>query len=156
MSDSIPRISSINVDCHTNGMVTNGAVTNGVGNGFANRASTNGASSPPSKDLVPGPNPRILTWSSADEDGITRFAEPWKQYFSNKTSTSGSETYLNDLVYTLNRRRSRLPWTTYALVDETTKLTDVVKAWTLPVRRKGTQNIAFVFSGVNTRHHHNV
>lgn len=128
---------------HTNGEHTNGEHINEA-NGIGAIAYNLPDLKPVASDL------RILTWSSADEDGITRFAEPWERYFSNETSRTDSDKYLDDLAYTLNRRRSRLPWMTYVLVDERTKLAGIPKAWTPSIRREEALTMAFVFSGVSS------
>ncbi|CAG7934385.1 unnamed protein product [Penicillium olsonii] len=139
---------------HTNGTHPNGTHTNGTHtNGTHVDELTNGDNGNTSRihnfaDLSPATsNLRILTWSSADEDGITRFAEPWERYLSRETLKADPGTHLDDLVHTLNQRRSRLPWMTYALVDETTKLAGVPKAWAPSIRREEAHTMAFVFSG---------
>ncbi|KAJ5747735.1 uncharacterized protein N7511_009431 [Penicillium nucicola] len=119
---------------------TNGAHTNGTHNTGARIHTLADLSSLPT-------NLRILTWSSADEGGITRFTEPWERYFSKERLNAGSDTYLDDLAYTLNQRRSRLAWMTYALVDDKTKLAGIPNDWAPSIRREEAHTMAFVFSG---------
>ena len=70
--------------------------------------------------------PTILLLSSADEDGIGRLLRCYDAYFAELPTFSerAERQYLADLAYTLNARRSRLPWKTFALVDSVQKLRD--------------------------------
>jgi hypothetical protein len=95
-------------------------------------------------------HPHILTWSASDESGIQRLAQVWKPYFRGVSlNPDESEQYLHNLAHTLNRRRSRLPWMTYALMDANTKLEAVVDSWKPPTRCQESRNMAYVFSGVS-------
>jgi hypothetical protein len=93
---------------------------------------------------------RIVTWSASEESGIERMAPAWKSYFEGLSLISNeSELFIDNLAHTLNGRRSRLPWMTYALMDGNTKLDGVVENWKPPIRSQESHNIAYVFSGVS-------
>ncbi|OJJ38044.1 hypothetical protein ASPWEDRAFT_106140 [Aspergillus wentii DTO 134E9] len=90
-------------------------------------------------------SPKVLVWSSADEQGIARLQDAWRPFLS--TIEEDRQQYLNDLAYTLNRRRSHMPWRTFVVAqpdDDWTKLADGFSSTT---RSIASPNMAMIFSG---------
>lgn len=91
--------------------------------------------------------PKLLLTSAADEDGCSRIAASVGA--SLKTMVDyDEETFLDDLTFTLNSRRTKFQWKRFAVcrtVDCIEKLGDSMSKST---RRDDTDaNLAFVFAG---------
>ncbi|KAI2485149.1 Fatty acid synthase S-acetyltransferase [Pyrenophora tritici-repentis] len=93
------------------------------------------------------PQPKLLVWSAADEQGPQRYVEALKAHLS---ETKGADhAYIVDLAYTLASKRSRLPWKSFLRLDSTTlSSTDLWRQCSKPVRSSGNApGLAFVFTG---------
>ena len=68
--------------------------------------------------------PLLLVWSSADENGINRWGELYKDFFSECTAqrSSWDQSYYRNLAFTLACRRSMLLWKSYAIISPTSRL----------------------------------
>lgn len=128
---------------HANGQTTNGEdAANGASNGHAHE---NG-------DSTADRTPFIFALSSFDEQGVQRNAKSLASYVDGLLSKSPSNTqsYLQDLAYTLAAKRTAFQWRSYCLADS---LGDLAKALatdsssTKPLRTRGAPNIGFVFTG---------
>jgi hypothetical protein len=135
----------------TNGTATNGTTTNGIHiNGTAtnenitngNGSHTNGVHKPTS------PLPKLLLWSSADQEGINRLLQTYTSYFSNlPTKDEDEETYLERLAHTLQHHRSSLLWKSHTVVKSLADLHDLEKLTAPAVKQLSDPSIAFVFTG---------
>jgi len=123
----------------TNGNATNGNTTNGNGH------HTNGTHKPIS------PLPKLLIWSSADQEGIKRLLQTYTSYFTSSLPTDSNskyaETYLSRLAYTLEHHRSSLLWKSHTIVKSLTDLLELEKLTAPPVKHLSDPSVAFVFTG---------
>ncbi|KAL4953777.1 hypothetical protein BDW69DRAFT_184162 [Aspergillus filifer] len=91
---------------------------------------------------------RVLVWSAADKDGLSRVAQNWAEYFRDTNgNTKQSSDYLENLSYTLNLKRSHLVWRCAATVNAVTELEDVVDQWCTPVKATTDRTLGFIFTG---------
>ncbi|KAE8858793.1 hypothetical protein PTNB73_08273 [Pyrenophora teres f. teres] len=93
------------------------------------------------------PQPKLLVWSAADEQGPQRCVEALEAHLSD---TKGADhAYIADLAYTLASKRSRLPWKSFLRLDSTALSSkDLWRQCSKPVRSSGNApGIAFVFTG---------
>ncbi len=97
---------------------------------------------------------QVLVWSAADESGIGRLKESWKQYFYQlSTSQENKETYLRDLAYTLADRRTHFLWRTFAVAKGRDRIHELISQLSIPVKAASLPNLAFVFTGVKSQTH---
>ncbi|TVY80408.1 Highly reducing polyketide synthase azaB [Lachnellula suecica] len=95
-----------------------------------------------------GPSTKLLVWSAADEDGLTRLAEAYSSHFRDlNLEAIDEDIYLKDLAYTLDSKRSALPWKSFLLTDSLDRLTEMKPMLSAPVRSSKNPAIAFVFTG---------
>lgn len=92
--------------------------------------------------------PKLLVLSANDRNGLERLAAQYTQYFATVALTSSSfDTYLENIAYTLNSRRSMLPWKSYFLAESMNDLLHLGSRLS-PVRRSVSQpTVGFVFTG---------
>ena len=73
--------------------------------------------------VEPGPKlrastPKLFVFSAKDEDGLKRLAAQYTQFFRGISTQGFSfDSYLESLAYTLNSRRSLLPWRSFFLAE---------------------------------------
>ena len=92
--------------------------------------------------------PKILVWSAGDEGGINRLMDIWHDYLLKSLSANVTEEiYMDKLAYTLERRRSSLPWKSFAVVDSISKLAVIKDLISRPVRSSEGHNIGLIFTG---------
>lgn len=87
--------------------------------------------------------PRLLVLSAADKDSLKRMTELHKQHIAGITSLE----YLDSLLYTLDSRRSLLPWRSYATIENSQSITDSLTNFSEPSRAISKPKTAFVFTG---------
>lgn len=93
---------------------------------------------------------KILVWSAADEDGISRIAAIWDPYFSSLSIPDAEKSrYLSELAHTLATRRSNMPWKTFALVNSALDLQSTTAKFAPPIRSISSPGLAFIFTGVS-------
>lgn len=130
-----------------------GLASNGTSNGtdgYLIGSSTSGTNEQP---VSPGTNshtqtelvaPKLLLLSAADENGCHRFAESLSKYLDLRDNKNE----MDDMAFTLNSRRTSLPWKSFAVVQcsrSTEGLEDIISK---PVRREdAASTLAFVFTG---------
>ncbi|KAE8377420.1 hypothetical protein BDV26DRAFT_215055 [Aspergillus bertholletiae] len=91
---------------------------------------------------------KLLVWSAADEDGISRIQNKWRSFFSSLQVTDREKnTYLNNLAFTLANRRSHHLWRTFATVKGSDDWPTMVDKFARPCRSISPPNLAFVFTG---------
>ncbi|RDW94182.1 type I polyketide synthase [Aspergillus mulundensis] len=136
---------------HANGHAKGEA--NGEPNGHSNETS-NGAENGFDGALANGQATHqdspwhLLTWSSADKDGLGRLSEAWEAYLdSSRNNARDPRSHFANLAYTLNERRTHHPWRSYALSQHDTPAKDIVASWSAPVKSMADPTIGFVFTG---------
>ncbi|KAL7940182.1 hypothetical protein V8C42DRAFT_363657 [Trichoderma barbatum] len=135
---------------HRNGHATNG-------NGHTNGQRIDGADATnghihENGDFTADRTPFIFALSSFDEQGVQRNANSLANYLTDQLSESSSNTqsYLQDLAYTLAAKRTAFQWRSYCLAGS---LADLTKGLTTdcsiskPLRTRGAPSIGFVFTG---------
>lgn len=91
--------------------------------------------------------PRLLVWSAADQGGLHRLCSAYSQYFTDNPYTT-HPSFVDNLAYTLNNRRSSLPWKSYAILDSIEVLAKLAGAMSEPVRSTSARpDLGFVFTG---------
>lgn len=122
-------------------------LANGTTNGYTIGKEINGLSSPDSLDS----SARLLVWSSADEGGIARLKDTWREHLA-RLSTCGKAdaTYLRNMAYTLGSRRTHLPWRTYAVVGTEDNVAGIADRITAPTNAASPPKLGLVFTGVRS------
>lgn len=91
--------------------------------------------------------PKLLVFSSADEAGMRRLSQAYSQYFAEPGQNDDAQRLL-DLAFTLNSRRSALPWKSYLVASSTTELAEMEQVVSKPLQASGQKtNLGFVFTG---------
>ncbi|KAE8353621.1 hypothetical protein BDV28DRAFT_164846 [Aspergillus coremiiformis] len=97
---------------------------------------------------------KLLVWSAADENGISRIQDTWRSFFSSKQITDKEKhAYLNDLAYTLSCRRTHHLWRTFATVKPSDDWSALVDKFARPYRSISTPRLAFIFTGQGAQWH---
>lgn len=86
---------------------------------------------------------KVLLLSAKDEKALVRMNDAHSKLFA-ESSNLGQVTssYLNNLAYTLDTRRSSLPWKSYAVVQDLGKIT-----MSKPVLSDMSCKLGFIFTG---------
>ncbi|KAI1260500.1 hypothetical protein F5Y18DRAFT_405602 [Xylariaceae sp. FL1019] len=90
--------------------------------------------------------PQLLIWSAATESSLTKWMPQWKEYLQKFVS---DQEKLNRVAFTLDQRRTRMPWRTYAVIDPGPSISDQAAQLTTnsPTRASGPSPIIFAFTG---------
>ncbi|OGE53444.1 hypothetical protein PENARI_c008G05255 [Penicillium arizonense] len=97
-----------------------------------------------------GDQQKVFLLSAFDEDGVKRNASALAKYLKCKMKQSGLHTQLlDDLSFTLSKKRSQFPWKSYVMASSVKELT-----WNLsecnyvkPIRMTQSPAVQFVFTG---------
>ncbi|KAM3072030.1 hypothetical protein ACMFMF_007424 [Clarireedia jacksonii] len=93
-------------------------------------------------------NRRLLVWSAADESGIARVTEVWKDHFLHtKIPSESQQSYLQDLAHTLANRRTHLIWRTFAVTADCDEVGALVDQMSAPSKASDAPKLGFVFTG---------
>lgn len=96
---------------------------------------------------------KLLVWSAADQEGVSRLSSAWRSYFAEASiSNLGKQEYLRDLGFTLNWRRDHFAWRTFVVANSTQNLNVLPRKFSAATRVLPSPKIAFIFTGVNTTH----
>lgn len=129
---------------HTNGH-TNGHI-NGHPNGHSN-GYTNGDILT-QKLSVSTLKPRIFVLSAFDEGGIERLAKIYHDFLLSKSNMiTDEETYLDDLCYTLAKRRTTFTWKSSVVATSLSSLIEGLDRPLKSVRSNPKPRLAFIFTG---------
>ena len=95
---------------------------------------------------------RLFLITGKDQEGLKRQKDCLKDHLKLKTFDSGSATfeeeYLMNLAFTLNERRSRLPWISYGIGSSVEKLWKSFESPDIPsFRSSSPPTLGFVFTG---------
>lgn len=94
--------------------------------------------------------PRLFMLSAFDEDGVKRNASAYAHYLDRKKSHRNSlDRVLDDLSFTLSKRRSSFPWKTVVMASTQKELARnlLESNFTKPVRSTHKPEVSFVFTG---------
>ncbi|MCJ1245434.1 hypothetical protein MMC30_002638 [Trapelia coarctata] len=90
--------------------------------------------------------PKLLVWSAADQMGLSRLANAYSRHF---TATPASDPdVLANLAYTLDTRRSILPWRSYSVAGSLNDIRQLETKISKPIQANATApRLAFIFTG---------
>ena len=99
---------------------------------------------------IDSPKSRLFVWSTSDETGTKRLCEAYREFLSTTKVAIPEDQYLDELSYTLAKKRTLFPYRSYVqaatLSDLVTNLS--AEAGPLkPLRSKANTNLGFVFTG---------
>ena len=94
-------------------------------------------------------SPKVLVWSAADEDGISRLIECYKSHLSSISRTESENVeFLNNLAFTLDSKRSSLTWKAFCVIQNPEELTDLHSSISIPIKSRDEPiRTGFVFTG---------
>ncbi|KAI1129792.1 putative polyketide synthase [Nemania abortiva] len=100
-------------------------------------------------DMQPQELPKLLVWSAADDAGIARFVDAYDAYFKQASLPSrNTALFLDNLAYTLTRRRTHLRWRSFAVLRASGDLARLPSLMSVPIKSKSSGlRVGFVFSG---------
>jgi hypothetical protein len=91
--------------------------------------------------------PRLLFYSSSDEQGSTRQAHCDSKFFAALDNVRRNN-MIQDFCYTRNCRRSLLAWRSYCVIQDSSGFQDLTSKLSAAVRcAKGNFNLGFIFTG---------
>ncbi|KAK8018590.1 hypothetical protein PG991_007780 [Apiospora marii] len=102
------------------------------------------------KYAKPCKTPKLLVWSAADKNGLSRISKTYKDMVCSDSARKMLCTeWLESLAYTLGSRRTRLPWMSFAVLRTPEQLQDMDSQVSFPRRAQSDRapRIGFVFSG---------
>lgn len=92
--------------------------------------------------------PKLLVWSAADENGISRLAKAYIEHFTRLESHRRTYDSLQNLAYTLSERRSSLPWKSFLIARSTDDAREnLADSISKPIRSPSDVKIVLVFTG---------
>ena len=92
-------------------------------------------------------SPKLLVWSASDEEGISRLASVYHQYFLNLSHVLSDENFLRNLSFTLSERRSKLPWKSFGIFKSIDDLKTIKATLSKPVRSGPIIRLVYIFTG---------
>lgn len=93
-------------------------------------------------------SPKLLVFSANDKDGLGRLAAQYAQHFASATiPRCYFDSYLQNLAYTLNSRRSLLPWKSYLVTESVTDLLQLGSKLPPGERSVSEPAVGFIFTG---------
>ncbi|KAK3321988.1 putative polyketide synthase [Apodospora peruviana] len=98
------------------------------------------------------PEPRLLMFSSFDDKGTSRQANQLSSYFADnrdsaRVAKEERATYLENLAFTLNFRRSSLPWKSFAVVNSLNDLPNLKTLMAPAQRGLAEPTLGVIFTG---------
>jgi acyl transferase domain-containing protein len=90
---------------------------------------------------------RLFVWSANEQSGIERQSKLYAEYFS-KNAERNDDEILERLAYTLNCRRTVLPWKSFSVASSIEELRkDLEHGLPKPARTSAAPKLAFIFTG---------
>jgi acyl transferase domain-containing protein len=131
-------------------------ITNGIATHEVNGTSHNGFSS--SMKLFSEQNgfttyheselPRLFVWSAHEQAGLDRIGKSYAEYLRSKATIGVEVSLMERLSYTLNCRRSILPWKSFCIASSIDELySNLEERTSKPIRSSVVPKLAFVFTG---------
>ena len=91
---------------------------------------------------------KLLIWSASDKQGIDRLAQSYRDVQLQRSHHLDRQIVFDNLAYTLDSRRTKLVYRSFALLDSIDDLGDLPSLMTDPTSaRAQPPKIAFVFTG---------
>ncbi|GAM42968.1 hypothetical protein TCE0_044f17402 [Talaromyces pinophilus] len=97
--------------------------------------------------------PKLLCWSASNEKSLKRLVTDWESYFQRKGENK-EPSWLDDVAYTLDTRRSSFLWKSYAVVSSSFDLNRITQLVSegRPIQSLAPR-LAFVFTGQGAQWH---
>ncbi|KAJ5357156.1 Acyl transferase/acyl hydrolase/lysophospholipase [Penicillium brevicompactum] len=94
-------------------------------------------------------HPKLFLLSAFDEEGVTRNAGALASYLDNQINEAATDDHiLNDLSFTLSKKRSLFPWKSYVLASSVKELSwNLSELNFIKPSRTATPELHFVFTG---------
>lgn len=104
---------------------------------------------PDSEDVEPLANEeKLFVFSSADQAGLQRVATSYLEFLEQESTSLSSPSFLSDLAYTLDARRTILDHRSFLVANSETDLIKQLRGGLLKFRRTAkNNNTFFIFSG---------
>lgn len=97
--------------------------------------------------------PRLLCWSARNGKSLKRLLISWESYFQRKGEIK-EPSWLDDVAYTLDSRRSSFLWKSYAVVSSSSDLKNITQlASDCRPSQSLAPRLAFVFTGQGAQWH---
>lgn len=90
---------------------------------------------------------QVVVISAYDESGMSRLSKMFDDYFADSSYSKTALPDIEDIAYTLTKRRTHLPFRSYAVINSTSDLVSLSALLSKPIRRRRADGIAFVFTG---------
>ncbi|KAI1828360.1 putative polyketide synthase [Xylaria intraflava] len=99
--------------------------------------------------------PKLIVWSAVDKEGTARVAQGYENYGRKASGRFGEvPTFLADLAYTLDTRRTNHPWRSFALLRAPDDISNLKALMSNPVQASPqAPQVAFVFTGQGAQWH---
>ncbi|EEA25741.1 polyketide synthase, putative [Talaromyces marneffei ATCC 18224] len=97
--------------------------------------------------------PKLLCWSASNEQSLKQLLANWESYFRIK-GENNEPSWLDDVAYTLDSRRSSFLWKSYAVVSSSSDLKRITQSVSEGRPSKSlAPRLAFVFTGQGAQWH---
>ncbi|TEY78486.1 hypothetical protein BOTCAL_0048g00120 [Botryotinia calthae] len=99
--------------------------------------------------------PKLLVWSASDPIALQEMVFKYQNHCSSlPDATLNNGSYVHDLAYTLDSRRSSLQWKSYVVLSSISELKDLAKVASRPVATRPLRPVlGFVFTGQGAQWH---
>jgi acyl transferase domain-containing protein len=92
--------------------------------------------------------PRLFVWSAHEQSGLDRIGQSYAEYLRSKATIGVEDSLMERLSYTLNCRRSILPWKSFCVASSIDELcSSFEERISKPIRSSVAPKLAFVFTG---------
>jgi len=92
--------------------------------------------------------PKLFVWSAHEQAGLERVGQSYAEHLRSKPTTSDENSLMQRLSYTLNCRRSILPWKSFCVATTIDELcSSLVERISKPTRSSVAPKLAFIFTG---------
>jgi acyl transferase domain-containing protein len=92
--------------------------------------------------------PRLFIWSAHEQAGLERVGRSYAEYLHSKPATGVEDSLMERLSYTLNCRRSILPWKSFCVASSIDELCNSLEERiSKPTRSSVAPKLAFIFTG---------
>jgi len=144
--DSINGISHLESNGITQGIQThemNGKSCNGFHSPMKLLSHQNGFTRHQTSEL-----PRLFVWSAHEQAGLDRIGRSYAEYLRSKSTIGVEDSLMERLSYTLNCRRSILPWKSFCVASSINELCiSLEERISKPIRSSLAPKLAFIFTG---------
>jgi acyl transferase domain-containing protein len=96
----------------------------------------------------PSELPRLFVWSAHEQAGLDRIGRSYAEHLRSKATVGVEDSLMEQLSYTLNCRRSILPWKSFCVASSINELCSNLEGQiSKPIRSSVAPKLAFIFTG---------